>query len=213
MPIKLAIADDHQLILSSISEAVKRVAYIEVTGTYKTGEELQKGLEQAQPDVLLLDYHLPDQNGAQLARFVTYHYPRVRILALTGFEKPGLATEMLESGCMGYLLKATVNAQVIIEAIERLYEGHMYIDAALRDKYASTIRRNNTEAEDAKAGLTDRELEVLRGIVAEQSSQEIADRLFISKRTVDHHRHSIMMKSGTKSIVGLIKFAIERKLV
>jgi len=212
MSIKLAIADDHLLIISSLKNTVQAAGYIEVCGTYTSGDALIKGLKHSEPDILLLDYHLPDQNGAQLARYVTYHYPKIKILALTGFDKPGLATEMMESGCMGYLLKSTANTDMIMDAINRIYDGHLYMDKSIQEKYASTIRRKAAE-ENVRPKLTNRELEVLQGIAAELSSQEIAEKLYISKRTVDNHRNSLMIKSGAKNTVGLIKFAIELKLV
>jgi DNA-binding NarL/FixJ family response regulator len=217
MPIKVAIADDHLLIISSIENTINAVEDMELCGKYTSGGELIKGLEQSKPDVLLLDYHLPDQNGGQLARNITYHYPEIKILALTGFDKPDLVTEMLESGCMGYLLKTTANTAILIEAINRIYDGHMYIDKSIRDKYVSSIHRNihgNNLAEiDTKPKLTNREIEILQGIATELSSQEIADKLSISRRTVENHRNSIMIKLGAKNAVGLIKFAIELKLI
>ncbi len=210
---KVAIADDHLLIISSLKNTFNALEGIEVCGTYTSGAELIKGLEETQPDVLLLDYHMPDQNGAQLARYITYHYPKVRILALTGFDKPDLATEMLESGCMGYLVKTTANEDIIADAVMRVHNGHMYMDSSIRDKYATSIRRNADADQDAKPKLTNREVEILREIASELSNVEIAAKLNLSKRTVENHRNSIMIKSGAKNTVGLIKFAIELKLI
>ncbi len=210
---KIAIVDDHQLIISSIENALKTTGYMEVTGRYTSGAALLEGLQVEVPDVLLLDYHLPDQNGAELSRYITYHFPQIKILALTGFDKPNLATEMLGNGCMGYLLKSTATTEIIVDAIERIYHGYIFLDSTLREKYATAIRYDRPTDSETKPRLTHRELEVLQGIAAELSSQEIADKLCISKRTVDNHRNSIMAKSGAKNTVGLIKYAIELKLV
>src|SRR5690606_17688051 len=108
--------------------------------------------------------------------------------------------------------KATANTDIIIEAIHRVYNGHLYLDKSIQEKYASTIRKSNNQA-TTQPKLTNRQLEILQGIAAELSSTEIADNLYISKRTVDNHRNSLMIKSGAKNTVGLIKFAIELKLV
>ncbi len=210
---KIAIADDHMLIVSSLKEIILKRDYMELIGQYMSGESLLKGIQQRLPDVLLLDYHLPDQNGAQLARYITYHYPSVKILALTGFDKPNLATEMLESGCRGYLLKATADADLIIEAIHQVHKGQIYLDRSISELYADTIRNNHSYEIDNRPKLTNREMEVLQGIAAELSNQEIADKLFISKRTVENHRNSLMIKAGAKNTVGLIKFAMELKLI
>jgi DNA-binding NarL/FixJ family response regulator len=212
MAISLAIADDHHLIINSIQTTVSYTGYIEVQTTYTTAEALIEGLKNTTPDVLLLDYHLPDQNGAQVARYLTYHHPNLKIIVLTGFDKPGLAMEMLQCGCMGYLLKTSANARMIIEAIDSVYNGRIFLDSALRDKYAQAVQKDHSEDRPAMK-LTNRELDVLRGIAAELSSQEIAEQLFISKRTVDNHRTSLMLKTGVKNTVGLIKLALELKLL
>lgn len=212
MSIQLAIADDHHLIITSIEKTVSVTGYIHVNATFTSGAALKEGLKTIAPDVLLLDYHLPDQNGAELARYITYHYPQIKIIVLTGFDKPGLAMDMLECGCMGYLLKTSANAEMIIEAIDTVFSGRIFLDGSLRDKYAQSIQRVNTTA-PPMLKLTNRELDVLEGIAAELSSQEIAEKLFISKRTVDNHRTSIMIKSGAKNTVGLIKIAMQLGLI
>lgn len=214
MSIQIAIADDHQLILSSLTDAFSATGYMLVCGRFPSGEQLLKALPDIRPDVLILDYHLPDYNGAHLARYVTYHYPEIKIIALTGYDKPGLSTEMLESGCAGFLLKASADADTIIEAVNAVQEGKLYLDPALKQKFSATIQDSLTEAPDAeKPRLTNRELEILECIADGLSSQEIADKLFISKRTVDNHRNSILIKSGTKNTAGLIRFALEMKLI
>lgn len=210
---RVAIADDHPLITSSLKTTLLNTGYIDVCGTYASGAALIQGLDQMLPDILLLDYHLPDQNGAQLARYITYHYPSVKILALTGFEKPDLAKEMLESGCMGYLLKSSATTDMILKAIEQVHSGLLYIDRYVRDTYASSIRSKEGSKDEQKPKLTHRELEILKEIACERSSQEIADKLYISKRTVDTHRNSIMVKSGARNTAGMIKFAMELKLI
>ncbi len=212
MSIRVAIADDHHLIINSIERTVAATGYIDVIATYTTGAALTEGMKSITPDVLLLDYHLPDSTGAQLARYIAYHHPQIKVIVLTGFDKPGLAMEMLECGCMGYLLKTSADAAMIIEAIETVYDGRIFLDSSLRDKYAHSIQRGNVDQKPVLK-LTNRELDVLKGIASELSSQEIATQLFISKRTVDNHRTSLMIKSGAKNTVGLIKVAIELGLI
>lgn len=209
---KIAITDNHLLILSHLENIILTSGYMELCGKYMSGHALTEGLKASVPDILLLDYHLPDKNGAQLARYITYHYPQIKILALTGFDKPDLASEMLKSGCKGYLMKATADAPLILEAINRVYDGYLFIDNSVSDLYTSSIRTDRL-LEDNSPKLTNRELEVLQCIGDELSNQEIADKLYISKKTVENHRHSIMIKSGAKNTAGLIKFAIELKLI
>lgn len=212
MPIRLAIAEDHKLMIASIKNAVQSTGYITVCGAFANAQSLIDSLPVIQPDLLLLDYHLPDQNGAQVARYISYHHPHIRMIALTGFDKPGLCVEMLESGCMGYLLKASADEETLMEAIHTVHEGKMYLDSMVRHEYMSNIRRREQD-EKQEIKLTHRELEVLKGIAEELSNKEIAEKLCISKRTVDNHRTSIMMKTGSKNTVSLIKFAIQIKLI
>lgn len=213
MIINVAIVDDHPLMISSIETTVKAALPVNICGVYTSGDSLMEGFKKAVPEVLLLDYHLQDTNGAQLARFVSYHYPQVKIIVLTGFDKPGLSYEMLENGCMGYLLKTSANAEVLIEAINTVMEGRIYLDRTLTIKNFDKIKKDFArDAEQSKVSLTSREKEVLKAISEGLSSQEIADKLFISKRTVDNHRTSIIMKTGVKNSAELIRFATERKL-
>ncbi len=211
MSIQVAIVDDHHLIISSVKAALEFTGYIKVVNTYTSGEDAVEGLKTTQPDVLIIDYHLPGRNGAELARHVTYHYPDVKILALTGFDKPGLAYELLESGCSGYLLKVSARPEMIAEAVSTVYSGKIYIDIALKESFAKIIRQREEQVQE-KPKLTKRELEVLKGIIDESSNQEIADKLNISKRTVDNHRNSIIAKVGAKNTAGIIKFAMKMNL-
>lgn len=213
--IRIAIADDHPLLVSSIENVLHTAGYFTIQGTYETGEALLEGLKQSpQPEVLILDYHLPDHNGAKLARQVTYHYPEIKILALSGFEKPGLSTELIESGCAGFLLKTSARQDVLLKAIHTVLDGNIYLDKQLKERFAENIHRTGRlRHREMQSKLTKRELEILALIINELSSQEIAERLFISKKTVDNHRSSILMKTGAKNNFALMKIAMELNLV
>ncbi len=211
---RIAIADDHPLITNSIENILNHTGYYTVCGTYESGESLLAGLPEVMPEVLILDYHLPDQNGAQLARSIAYYYPGIKILVLTGFDKPGLLSEMLESGCSGYLLKTSAKTDVLLEALQTICKGGIYIDKSLKEIFAENLHRTHAaQIKEEGLRLTKRELEILGLIVNELSSQEIADRLFISKKTVDNHRSSIIMKTGAKNNFALMKIAIDLKLI
>ncbi len=208
MSIKVVITDDHHLIVSALEQVISTTPHIRVCGVFRSGAELAEGLKTTSPDILMLDYHLPDDNGGHLARYVNRCYPNIKILALTGMDKPGMAAEMLACGCHGYLLKSSADAGLIIEALESVYAGRVFID-----KMASIKKEEFDHFQEGPYTFTNRELEVLKGIAEEMSSQQIAEKLFISKRTVDSHRASLMIKSGAKNTAGLIKFAIKLELV
>ncbi|KGO93917.1 response regulator [Flavobacterium subsaxonicum] len=208
---RIAVADDHHLIVSGLETLVNKTPYMQFVGKYQTGEALKRDLGVIKPDVLILDYYLPDQTGTQLARFISYYHPEIKMLILTGYDKPGLADEIFGSGCMGYLLKSTADSNSILEAINHIYDGRMYIDNALKVPNQEKIKLS-AEAE-ARPHITKREVEILKHIASEYSNSEIATKLYISKRTVDNHRNSLMIKSGAKNTVGLIKFAMELNLI
>ncbi len=213
MPIQIAIADDHKLILSSLKDAIKVTDHLSVCGTYASGEALLEALPELRPDVLILDYHLPDYTGTHLARYITYHHPQIKIIALTGYGNPTLATEMLENGCAGFLMKTSADAAIIIEAVNAVVEGRIYLDSSLKQKFSNSIKDRIEADPKEPVKLTNRELEILDHIAKGLSSQEIADKLDISKRTVDNHRTSILLKSGAKNTADLIRFALEMKLI
>jgi len=209
---KVAIADDHQLILGCITDLISQVPYMTLCGSYLSGAALREGLKQVVPDILILDNQLQDETGLQLSRFINYHYPNLKILILTGFDKPGIVSEALESGCMGVLLKSNTDTDVLVEAICRVNDGHIFIDSSLRQS-ALQSSDNKVSEQHVTIQLTIRETEILVEIAKGLSNIEIAAKLFISVRTVENHRNRIMLKSGSKNSVALLKFAFDRKLI
>ena len=116
MPIRIAITDDHPLVIIGLTQVLSQHAHIAVEGKYHSGAALLAGLEQTLPDVLLLDIQLPDMQGNELARIISRKYPSVRILALTSLDNTFHAKDMLQQGCLGYLLKNT-DPQILVQAI------------------------------------------------------------------------------------------------
>ena len=188
------------------------VPTVEVVGVYGNGQSFQAQLAHTLPDVALLDYHLPDMTGAELCRWVRFHFQDVKMLVFTGFDKPALVTEMLESGCSGYLLKSFTDSSVLIEALDSVCAGKIYLDAHLSAMYAQQLALLKGPPA-IMPNLTKREAEVLKEVVSGLSSKEISEKLHISKRTVENHRNSIMIKTSSKNLAALIKFAMDRRLI
>ncbi len=209
MQTKITIADDHHLIVSSIRTMLLHSGRYHICGAFHSGADLLHGLEQQQPEILILDYHLPDSNAFSLTRQIRYRFPEIKILVLTGFDKPGLCKNMLANGCLGYLLKTSTNEDTLMDALQTIEKGKVYLDKSIKEDIDHDIRHT----EKYHYQLTSREMEVLRCIVEEMSSQKIAQHLYISKKTVDKHRASILLKTGAKTPWGLMKLALELKLV
>ncbi len=205
--IKIAIADDHPMIAGGIRDMLRYDSETEVVATWHNSEELLDGLKQLQPDLLLLDINMPGMQGDELARIISQEYPRIFIMALTNLNNNYYIKTMLKYGVSGYLLKTTGKEQ-LKEAIREVCAGKTYLDPMVREKMEeekSNVKKNSGPVYT----LTSREKEVLQLIVENYTSKEIGEKLFISKRTADHHRENIMFKLGVKNISGLIKKAIE----
>jgi DNA-binding NarL/FixJ family response regulator len=206
--IKLAIADDHPMVVNGIKNMLYYYRHIEISDSWNSGKELLEGLAERQPDVLLLDLQLPDMTGNELARIIARSYPDVKILVITSMESTFHIKDMMKSGCKGYLLKTT-SREILLEAIETIYQGGEYIDAQLKEQLLRDVLKKKGPA----TSLTRREKEILSLIAQELTSHEIAAQLNISQRTVENHRFSLMQKLNAKNTVSLIKISLEKGLI
>lgn len=213
MNIRVAITDDHPLAIVGLENMLQSFAHITITGRYSSGAELMEGLQIEYPDVLLLDIMLPDTTGKELTETIRKIYPDIRILALTSLDAPSHVNGMLRRGCLGYLLKNTDPA-TLIAAIEHVYKGEQFIDPVIKEQMVKNVLKEKKQhALEQMPVLSQREKEVLQLIVQEYTSQEIADKLFISLSTVESHRFSIFQKLDVKNMVGLVKVAIQMDLL
>ncbi len=210
MIIKVDITDDHPLAINGIRMMLEGEPDIQVKATYPTGAALIEGLALQQPDVLLLDVKLPDQPGPEVAAAIVKAYPEVRIVALTSLDAPAVVKNMMGNGCIGYLLKGTDRA-TLLEAIRKAYYWEEFIDPGLRQHLRLNIPRFGTG--DLLPELTKREKEILQLIVAGDSTMAIAEKLFISHRTAETHRLTLLKKLDVKNTAGLVRIALTLGLV
>lgn len=224
--IKILVVDDHRLIINGIRAMLEEVDEIEIVAQASNGKEaieVVKNNEDVQ--VVLMDIKMPQMNGIDATREAMKINPELKIMALTMFEDDQYITSMLQAGAIGYVLKHT-SKQELIQAIKKVAEGEPYFshDVAkiVMSRYlAQKLPLNQGDGPAAgdpatKAGaveLTDRESEILRLIAAQLTNQEIADKLFISPRTVHSHRRNLMQKIGVKNTAGLVRYAIQEGLV
>ncbi len=205
--IKLAITDDQVIILNGLQKILADVKNISITGVYNNGDELLEGIAKVQPDVLLLDIQMPGKSGIELAAIITKQYRNIKIIALTNIDVVTQIKKILQLGVMGYLLK-DASPETIIDAIETVHGGEQYIQEQLRQQLLHSLSASN-----AKQIVTRREKEILQLIVDEFTNQEIADKLFLSLRTVENHRNNLLQKLDVKNTAGLVKVAIQEGLV
>jgi DNA-binding NarL/FixJ family response regulator len=206
--IKVAVTDDQPIILSGLQKILSGIADISITACYMSGDALLKGLATDQPDILLLDIQMPGKNGIELAGLIAERYPTVKIIALTNVDLIVQVKKMLKQGCMGYLLKDT-SADTLVQAIRTVYGGEQFLYENLRKQLINNLFTPKSSA----PVITRREKEILQLITEEMTNQEIADKLFLSLRTVENHRNNLLQKLKVKNTAGLVKVAILEGLV
>ncbi len=210
MKINVSIADDHPLILKGMQNMLQTADDINILQTYVDGEELLEGLKQKQPDVLLLDIQMPGLSGDVLAKVISRQYANIKIIALTNLDTPFFIKNMFQAGAVGYVLK-TSSEETILNAIRTVHANGQFLEKKLQD---SVLQSSLSSSPGSKTPvLTQRELEVLQLIAENLTSKQIAERLFLSKRTIDHHRNNILLKLDVKNTAALIKKAISLDLL
>lgn len=211
MVTKIAITDDHEMVLQGIVSMLENTPEVTFVGTYKNGYETLEGIPKDQPDVLLLDINLPDINGIDLSKQLLKKHPDLKIIGLTNFEDISFVKRMLKNGVSGYLLKNTDKLQ-LLTAITTVLSGELFLQKDIHKRLLNqTATKTNNNG--LKPNLTRREYDVLVAISEELTTQEISEKLFISPKTVETHRMNIMSKLGAKNSVGIIKIAMEKELL
>lgn len=211
--IRIVICDDHHILLDGLKAMLQKQKDIDVAGLYDNGQELLDSIKSVSPQVAIVDYSMPVMNGQELTVKIKEHYPNIHVIALSMYDDAGHIMEMIEAGVSGYLLK-NVNDKELCEAIRTVNEGKLYFSSDVSEKITTmAIQQQKKLEQPEKPKLTERELEILKLISEEMSNAEIAETLFISERTVETHRKNMLRKTGNKTIVGLMKFAIETQLI
>ncbi len=204
--IRVAIADDHPMIISGIKNILSDCNDIVFTGAYADGKELMNGLNNSLPDILLLDIQLPDKTGDRLILEMLKKYPELKVIVLTNFDSTLYVSNMMRNGAKGYILK-TADKKTLLEALETVYRGEAFIEPGLKQK-TELIEMGINQTIAAKFTLTAREKEVLQLIVNGLTNAEIAKNLFLSIHTVENYRDNILLKMEVKNTASLVKKAL-----
>jgi DNA-binding NarL/FixJ family response regulator len=209
--IRLAIIDDHAVVLDGLKTMLSAFENLEVVYTTQSGHQLLEHFQSNTPDVVLMDIQMPKINGIDLCKQITKQYPSVKVIAFTSFDDSNYVKQIFRSGAKGYLLKNS-DKQTIVKAVETVMQDEEYMDDAIKkillQESITGHRRSIFEVP-----LTKREKEILKLIADGMSSQEIAETLFISLRTVETHRLNLNQKLDVKNTAGLVKEAIKRGLI
>jgi len=208
--IKIAITDDHTIVIEGIKTMLKLSKEIEVVQTFENLKDTFENLDEA-IQVLLLDINLPDGNGILACKELLAKHPDLKIIAITNFEDSIFIKQILKNGALGYLLKNTGKSE-LTEAITQVNEGKRFLPKKISDILLNdSIGLQNSSYFIPK--LTLREKEILDLIIKEFTTEEIATKLFVSTKTVESHRGNLIQKLGVKNVAGLVRVAIEKGLI
>jgi len=215
--IKVAIADDHKLFRDGVLLLLSTIDEIEAVFDAENGQQLLNKMKQVsddeRPDVVLVDLKMPVLDGMQTTRAMLQDFPDVRIIILTMIDDDDYILTALDHGAHGYLLKDTSKAE-LKEAIEAVYTQGHYFNAKTSQAMLKGLKKKGKAASlSNQINVTSREHEVLQLICEEMTTQEIADQLFLSIRTVESHRKNIMDKLDAKNTAGLVLKAVKAGLV
>ncbi len=196
----ILIVDDHPIVAEGLQKLILTQGIATRCLTVYTAKECQKILKVFNPDLVLLDYHLPDGNGIDLCKTIKQENENIKILVVSSFKEHSIVKLMIDNGASGYVLK-NASEEEITDAIQTVLAGKKYMcdqsQEIMERKYAHTI-------------VTEREIEILKLIADGLTNFEIAEKLFLSPLTVDRHRKNIIIKLDAKNTASLISIAIHK---
>lgn len=211
--IKYIIADDHKIFRQGIRFALGEDTQLTCVGEAEDGKELMTLLQKVKTDVILLDLKMPKMDGIDAAKAIREKHPDLKIIILTMHEDDNFILHMLDIGVNGYLAKST-DADEIIVAIHEVYDNQYYFNDMVSKAMLKSLVEKNQIKPKFKDGieLSDKEREVLKLICEEHTNAEIAEKIFLSARTVEGIRSSLLEKIGVRNTVGLVLYAVKNGL-
>ena len=208
--ISLGIVDDHQIVIDGLKSLLHGHDQFEVLIECTQPLDMIALIEKTPIDILMTDVMMPGLNGAELSKAVHQKFPEIKILALSMSGQGDLVNQMIDDADIsGYVLK-NIGKQELAKALEKISGGGIYFSEEVLQEMtrASEMKKENEEAH-----LTAREIEIIQLIEKEMSNKQIAEGLFLSERTIETHRKNIFRKTNTSSVIGLVKYAYEHKLI
>lgn len=212
--IKVAIADDHTIFRTGIKTSLQARKDIQMVAEAENGMQLLNLLRHIQPDVILLDIQMPIMDGITALPEIKKLYPGVKVIMLSFLNDHSVISKMMEIGANSYITKES-GAEMIYDAIKGVYENDFYFNDLTNKALLSGLRtkRTNESTMPQDVQLTEKEITILKLMCDEKSTKEIADMVDLSPRTVEAIRDKLKTKTGTKSMAGLVMYAVKAGLV
>jgi len=212
--IKVAIADDHKIFRKGVILSLRHYSNIRFVLEADNGQQLLDGIEEAKPNVVLMDLRMPVKDGFETTKYLCDHYPDIYVLVLTMHEEERFVLHLMESGANGYLLKSTDPVEIkkaIMDVVEKGYYLNNFVNRILIKR--SHNKNKPLQSLKKEFELNAKEKEVLHNICLEYTSAEIGLKMGISARTVESIKERLMERFGTKNTAGLVFFAVKNNLI
>jgi DNA-binding NarL/FixJ family response regulator len=213
--INILVVDDHKMFVDGLESILEHEEDITLKHKCYTAREVYVDNKLEDVNVVLLDINLPDQSGLDVCKNLIKNYKGIKILVLSMYDEESYITEILKSGALGYILKNTGRKE-LLTAIRTVATGKTYFSEAVTKTIMNGLINKTKEAKKSEKvvpKITRREREVLSLIMEQNTNQEIANKLFISLKTVEAHRSNLLYKLNVRNTAGLVKTAIENKLL
>lgn len=212
--IRLLVADDNEIFRDGLVLMLSRQPHFILEGQAENGQELIRMVQEKQPDIVLTDIKMPRMDGIEATRHIRAHFPQVYVIALSMYDEENLIVDMLEAGARGYLLK-NADKQEILEAIESVYQDKEFYCQHTSARLAAMIVKSkfNPHRKTEIIEFTDREKDIVKLICLQCTAQEIADKLYLSKRTVEGYRTRILEKMNVKNTAGVVIYALKHGII
>jgi DNA-binding NarL/FixJ family response regulator len=210
--IPIAIVDDHTLMSKALENMIVENPQYSVIMNHPNGEDFIAAIEKASelPAVVLMDINMPYKNGIETTEWLTEHHPSIKVIALTMEDDEKILIKMLKAGAKGYLLK-DMQPSILFQAIDTVFDkGSFYTDFVAQKLLK--VKTEDMKTASLLSELKDREKEFIKWACSELTYKEIADKMFLSPKTIDGYRDSVFIKLEIKNRVGLVLFALKHDL-
>lgn len=211
--VKIALADDHKIVRDGVKTMLESQPELEVVAEASNGNEIIEKVDNNSIDLVIMDINMPEKDGITATKELKEKHPNVKILALTMSNDDLHVRQMIQAGASGYIMKSAGRKE-LKDAIETVMSGkHYFSDEATHSIMMDLVKGKGKSTTPDVVHITDRELEILELIVKEYTNQEIAEKLYISSRTVDAHRRNLLQKTGARNTAGLVKYAFQHNII
>jgi DNA-binding NarL/FixJ family response regulator len=214
LTIKIVLVDDEVLFRKGISFLLQKEKNIEVLFEASNGEELISHLNnnEAKPDIIIMDLKMPVLNGVEATKIIRKFFPEIKIIALTSYDTKAFVINMIQVGAVAYLIKNTTPKDLTNTINEVACKGFYYNENILKTIKDTILTTKNSKINLETSFLSPREIEILQLICNQQTTAEIAEKLFLSPRTVEGHRNNLLLKTESRNIAGLVVYAIQNEI-